>query len=290
MIRIIQFSNRILSKGGIRYMEDINSFADVFEEEYMEESFKESVNKILRSIQDFFKNMIKKFTDFITRRKVKEEFSQAEEIITKKGLKNKKVEVPDIKEMEKLHEDTMNALQKCKTEKDIQKVMYRHEERQQKLRNKGIKVAITAAALLSLSGLIIKNYKKDITKDYNSAKKVITVEGNKQTGEYKKTVSYEKVGKGLEKRLEKENITGLQSGLNRKNPANIYTKEKLKTEQKQAESQAKNDIFSRTMAGAVRTVCINRMRNKTSFIGRGLRALYDLGGHVDRGVTRVKGI
>ena len=290
MTRIIQFSNQILSKGGIRYMEDINSFADVFEEEYMEESFKESVNKIFRSIQDFFKNMIKKFTDFITRRKVKEEFSQAEKIITKKGLKNKKVEVPDIKEMEKLHEDTMNALQKCKTEKDIQKVMYRHEERQQKLRNKGIKVAITAAALLSLSGLIIKNYKKDITKDYNSAKKVITVEGNKQTGEYKKTVSYEKVGKGLEKRLEKENITGLQSGLNRKNPANIYTKEKLKTEQKQAESQAKNDIFSRTMAGAVRTVCINRMRNKTSFIGRGLRALYDLGGHVDRGVTRVKGL
>ena len=290
MTRIIQFSNQILSKGGIRYMEDINSFADVFEEEYMEESFKESVNKILRSIQDFFKNMIKKFTDFITRRKVKEEFLQAEKIITKKGLKNKKVEVPDIKEMEKVHEDTMNALQKCKTEKDIQKVMYRHEERQQKLRNKGIKVAITAAALLSLSGLIIKNYKKDITKDYNSAKKVITVEGNKQTGEYKKTVSYEKVGKGLEKRLEKENITGLQSGLNRKNPANIYTKEKLKTEQKQAESQAKNDIFSRTMAGAVRTVCINRMRNKTSFIGRGLRALYDLGGHADSRVTRVKGL
>ena len=271
-------------------MEDINSFADVFEEGYMEESFKESVNKIFRSIQDFFKNMIKKFTDFITRRKVKEEFSQAEEIITKKGLKNKKVEVPDIKEMEKLHEDTMNALQKCKTEKDIQKVMYRHEERQQKLRNKGIKVAITAAALLSLSGLIIKNYKKDITKDYNSAKKVITVEGNKQTGEYKKTVSYEKVGKGLEKRLEKENITGLQSGLNRKNPANIYTKEKLKTEQKQAESQAKNDNFSKTMAGAVRKVCINRMRNKTSFIGRGLRALYDLGGYVHSGATRVKGI
>lgn len=290
MIRIIQFSNQILSKGGIRYMEDINSFADVFEEEYMEESFKESVNKILRSIQDFFKNMIKKFTDFITRRKVKEEFLQAEKIITKKGLKNKKVEVPDIKEMEKVHEDTMNALQKCKTEKDIQKVMYRHEERQQKLRNKGIKVAITAATLLTLSGLIIKNYKKDISKDYNSAKKVITVEGNKQTGEYKKTVTYEKVGKGLEKRLEKENITGLQSGRNRKNPANDYTKEKLKTEQKQTESQAKNDIFSRTMAGAVRTVCINRMRNKTSFIGRGLRALYDLGGHVDRGVTRVKGI
>ena len=290
MTRIIQFSNQILSKGGIRYMEDINSFADVFEEEYMEESFKESVNKILRSIQDFFKNMIKKFTDFITRRKVKEEFSQAEQIITKKGLKNKKVEVPDIKEMEKVHEDTMNALQKCKTEKDIQKVMYRHEERQQKLRNKGIKVAITAAALLSLSGLIIKNYKKDISKDYNSAKKVITVEGNKQTGEYKKTVTYEKVGKGLEKRLEKENTTGLQSSLIRKNPANTYTKEKLKTEQKQAEIQAKNDKFNRTMAGAVRKVCINRMRNKTSFIGRGLRALYDLGGYVDSGVTRVKGL
>lgn len=290
MTRIIQFSNQILSKGGIRYMEDINSFSDVFEEEYVEESFKESVNNILRSIQDFFKNMIKKFTDFITRRKLKEEFSQAEQIITKKGLKNKKVEVPDIKEMEKVHEDTMNALQKCKTEKDIQKVMYRHEERQQKLRNKGIKVAMTAAVLLTLSGLIIKNYKKDITKDYNSAKKVITVEGNKQTGEYKKTVSYEKVGKGLEKRLEKENTTGLQSSLIRKNPANTYTKEKLKTEQKQAEIQAKNDNFSRTMAGAVRTVCINRMRNKTSFIGRGLRALYDLGGHVDRGVTRVKGL
>lgn len=290
MTRIIQFSNQILSKGGIRYMQDINSFSDVFEEEYMEESFKESVNKILRSIQDFFKNMIKKFTDFVTRRKLKEEFSQAEQIITKKGLKNKKVEVPDIKEMEKVHEDTMNALQKCKTEKDIQKVMYRHEERQQKLRNKGIKVAITAAVLLTLSGLIIKNYKKDISKDYNSAKKVITVEGNKQTGEYKKTVSYEKVGKGLEKRLEKENTTGLQSSLIRKNPANTYTKEKLKTEQKQAEIQAKNDNFSRTMAGAVRTVCINRMRNKTSFIGRGLRALYDLGGHVDRGVTRVKGL
>ena len=290
MTRIIQFSNQILSKGGIRYMEDINSFSDVFEEEYVEESFKESVNNILRSIQDFFKNMIKKFTDFITRRKLKEEFSQAEQIITKKGLKNKKVEVPDIKEMEKVHEDTMNALQKCKTEKDIQKVMYRHEERQQKLRNKGIKVAITAAVLLTLSGLIIKNYKKDISKDYNSAKKVITVEGNKQTGEYKKTVSYEKVGKGLEKRLEKENTTGLQSSLIRKNPANTYTKEKLKTEQKQAEIQAKNDNFSRTMAGAVRTVCINRMRNKTSFIGRGLRALYDLGGHVDRGVTRVKGL
>ena len=290
MTRIIQFSNQILSKGGIRYMEDINSFSDVFEEEYMEESFKESVNKILRSIQDFFKNMIKKFTDFITRRKVKEEFSQAEQIITKKGLKNKKVEVPDIKEMEKVHEDTMNALQKCKTEKDIQKVMYRHEERQQKLRNKGIKVAITAATLLTLSGLIIKNYKKDISKDYNSAKKVITVEGNKQTGEYKKTVTYEKVGKGLEKRLEKENITGLQSSLIRKNPANTYTKEKLKTEQKQAEIQAKNDKFNRTMAGAVRKVCINRMRNKTSFIGRGLRALYDLGGYVDSGVTRVKGL
>lgn len=271
-------------------MENINSFSDVFEEEYMEESFKESVNKILRSIQDFFKNMIKKFTDFITRRKLKEEFSQAEKIITKKGLKNKKVEVPDIKEMEKVHEDTMNALQKCKTEKDIQKVMYRHEERQQKLRNKGMKVAITAAVLLTLSGLIIKNYKKDISKDYNSAKKVITVEGNKQTGEYKKTVTYEKVGKGLEKRLEKENTTGLQSSLIRKNPANTYTKEKLKTEQKQAEIQAKNDNFSRTMAGAVRKVCINRMRNKTSFIGRGLRALYDLGGHVDRDVTRVKGL
>ena len=290
MTRIIQFSNQILSKGGIRYMQDINSFADVFEEGYMEESFKESVNKILRSIQDFFKNMIKKFTDFITRRKLKEEFSQAEKIITKKGLKNKKVEVPNIKEMEKVHEDTMNALQKCKTEKDIQKVMYRHEERQQKLRNKGIKVAITAAVLLTLSGLIIKNYKKDISKDYNSAKKVITVEGNKQTGEYKKTVTYEKVGKGLEKRLEKENTTGLQSSLIRKNPANTYTKEKLKTEQKQAEIQAKNDNFSRTMAGAVRKVCINRMRNKTSFIGRGLRALYDLGGYVDSGVTRVKGI
>lgn len=290
MTRIIQFSNQILSKGGIRYMEDINSFSDVFEEEYMEESFKESVNKILRSIQDFFKNMIKKFTDFITRRKLKEEFSQAEQIITKKGLKNKKVEVPDIKEMEKVHEDTMNALQKCKTEKDIQKVMYRHEERQQKLRNKGMKVAITAAVLLTLSGLIIKNYKKDISKDYNSAKKVITVEGNKQTGEYKKTVTYEKVGKGLEKRLEKENTTGLQSSLIRKNPANTYTKEKLKTEQKQAEIQAKNDNFSRTMAGAVRKVCINRMRNKTSFIGRGLRALYDLGGYVDSRVTRVKGL
>lgn len=290
MTRIIQFSNQILSKGGIRYMEDINSFSDVFEEEYMEESFKESVNKILRSIQDFFKNMIKKFTDFITRRKLKEEFSQAEKIITKKGLKNKKVEVPNIKEMEKVHEDTMNALQKCKTEKDIQKVMYRHEERQQKLRNKGMKVAITAAVLLTLSGLIIKNYKKDISKDYNSAKKVITVEGNKQTGEYKKTVTYEKVGKGLEKRLEKENTTGLQSSLIRKNPANTYTKEKLKTEQKQAEIQEKNDNFRRTMAGAVRKVCINRMRNKTSFIGRGLRALYDLGGYVDSRVTRVKGL
>lgn len=68
-------------------MEDINSFADVFEEEYMEESFKESVNKILRSIQDFFKNMIKKFTDFITRRKVKEEFSQAEKNHYKKRIK-----------------------------------------------------------------------------------------------------------------------------------------------------------------------------------------------------------
>lgn len=290
MTRIIQFSNQILSKGGIRYMEDINSFADVFEEEYMEESFKESVNKILRSIQDFFKNMIKKFTDFITRRKVKEEFSQAEQIITKKGLKNKKVEVPDIKEMEKVHEDTMNALQKCKTEKDIQKVMYRHEERQQKLRNKGIKVAITAATLLTLSGLIIKNYKKDISKDYNSAKKVITVEGNKQTGEYKKTVTYEKVGKGLEKRLEKENTTGLQSSLIRKNPANTYTKEKLKTEQKQAEIQAKNDNFRRTMAGAVRKVCVDRMKNRTSFLGRGLRTLYSLGGYVDNGVTRVKGL
>ena len=290
MTRIIQFSNQILSKGGIRYMQDINSFANVFEEEYMEESFKESVNNILRSIQDFFKNIIKKFTDLITRLKLKEEFSQAEQIITKKGLKNKKVEVPNIKEMEKVHEDTMNALQKCKTEKDIQKVMYRHEERQQKLRNKGIKVAITAAVLLTLSGLIIKNYKKDISKDYNSAKKVITVEGNKQTGEYKKTVTYEKVGKGLEKRLEKENTTGLQSSLIRKNPANTYTKEKLKTEQKQAEIQAKNDNFSRTMAGAVRKVCINRMRNKTSFLGKGLRALYHLGGYVDSGVTRVKGL
>lgn len=271
-------------------MEDINSFADVFEEEYMEESFKESANKILRSIQDFFKNMIKKFTDFITRRKLKEEFSQAEEVITKKGLKNKKVEVPNIKEMEKVHEDTMNALQKCKTEKDIQKVMYRHEERQQKLRNKGIKVAITAAVLLTLSGLIIKNYKKDISKDYNSAKKVITVEGNKQTGEYKKTVTYEKVGKGLEKRLEKENTTGLQSSLIRKNPANTYTKEKLKTEQKQAEIQAKNDNFRRTMAGAVRKVCVDRMKNRTSFLGRGLRTLYSLGEYVDSGVTRVKGL
>ena len=55
MTRTIQFSNQILSKGGIRYMQDINSFADVFEEGYMEESFKESVNKILRSIQDFLK-------------------------------------------------------------------------------------------------------------------------------------------------------------------------------------------------------------------------------------------
>lgn len=99
-----------------------------------------------------------------------------------------------------------------------------------------------------------------------------------------------KGGKGLEKRLEKENATGLQSSLIRKNPANTYTKEKLKNEQKQAESRAKNDNFSRTMAGAVRKVCINRMRNKTSFIGRGLRALYDLGGHADSRVTRVKGL
>lgn len=290
MTRIIQFSNQILSKGGIRYMEDINSFADVFEEEYMEESFKESVNKILRSIQDFFKNMNKKFTDFITRRKVKEEFLQAEKIITKKGLKNKKVEVPDIKEMEKVHEDTMNALQKCKTEKDIQKVMYRHEERQQKLRNKGIKVAITAAVLLTLSGLIIKNYKKDISKDYNSAKKIITVKGNKQTGEYEKTMTYETIGKGLEKSIKKENTTGLQSSILRKNPASSYEKEKLKTEVKQTEIQSKQDGFSTSVSNAIRKVCVDRMKNRTSFLGRGLRALYSLGGHVDSGVTRVKGL
>ena len=46
-------------------MEDINSFADVFEEEYVEESFKDNVNKILRSIQDFFKNMIKNQFDAV---------------------------------------------------------------------------------------------------------------------------------------------------------------------------------------------------------------------------------
>ena len=196
------------------YMEDV-SVTSYICADYIEEAVSDVLGGIISKVRAFFAKMVEKFSNFIHKKAIKAKIENAKQMVAKTGIGKKKTTTIDYKKLSKLQQSTIDALGKCKSEDDVDRVMDEYSKRRKALLAKTAAVTVSVMALLTGAAVLIKNHSKGmgslLKKAEGSLKKVFGAISAKFPKKEKAVDGEEKKKDGLLKRL----LNKIASGSNK---------------------------------------------------------------------------
>lgn len=196
------------------FMEDV-SVTSYICSDYIEESVSDVLGGIISKVRAFFTKMVEKFSNFIHKKAIKAKIENAKQMVAKTGIGKKKTTTIDYKKLSKLQQSTIDALGKCKSEDDVDRVMDEYSKRRKALLAKTAAVTVSVMALLTGAAVLIKNHSKGmgslLKKAEGSLKKVFGAISAKFPKKEKAVDGEEKKKDGLLKRL----LNKIASGSNK---------------------------------------------------------------------------
>ena len=196
------------------FMEDV-SVTSYICSDYIEESVSDVLGGIISKVRAFFAKMVEKFSNFIHKKAIKAKIENAKQMVAKIGIGKKKTTTIDYKKLSKLQQSTIDALGKCKSEDDVDRVMDEYSKRRKALLAKTAAVTVSVMALLTGAAVLIKNHSKGmgslLKKAEGSLKKVFGAISAKFPKKEKAVDGEEKKKDGLLKRL----LNKIASGSNK---------------------------------------------------------------------------
>lgn len=196
------------------FMEDV-SVTSYICSDYIEESVSDVLGGIISKVRAFFTKMVEKFSNFIHKKAIKAKIENAKQMVAKTGIGKKKTTTIDYKKLSKLQQSTIDALGKCKSEDDVDRVMDEYSKRRKTLLAKTAAVTVSVMALLTGAAVLIKNHSKGmgslLKKAEGSLKKVFGAISAKFPKKEKAVDGEEKKKDGLLKRL----LNKIASGSNK---------------------------------------------------------------------------
>lgn len=196
------------------FMEDV-SVTSYICSDYIEESVSDVLGGIISKVRAFFTKMVEKFSNFIHKKAIKAKIENAKQMVAKTGIGKKKTTTIDYKKLSKLQQSTIDALGKCKSEDDVDRVMDEYSKRRKALLAKTAAVTVSVMALLTGAAVLIKNHSKGmgslLKKAEGSLKKVFGAVSAKFPKKEKAVDGEEKKKDGLLKRL----LNKIASGSNK---------------------------------------------------------------------------
>lgn len=186
------------------FMEDV-SITSYICSDYIEESVSDVLGGIISKVRAFFSKMVEKFSNFIHKKAIKAKIENAKQMVAKSGIGKKKTTTIDYKKLSKLQQSTIDALGKCKSEDDVDRVMDEYIKRRKALLAKTAAVTVSVMALLTGAAVLIKNHSKGmgslLKKAEGSLKKVFGAISSKFPKKEKAVDGEEKKSKNIFKRL-----------------------------------------------------------------------------------------
>ncbi len=186
------------------FMEDV-SITSYICSDYIEESVSDVLGSIISKVRAFFSKMVEKFSNFIHKKAIKAKIENAKQMVAKSGIGKKKTTTIDYKKLSKLQQSTIDALGKCKSEDDVDRVMDEYSKRRKALLAKTAAVTVSVMALLTGAAVLIKNHSKGmgslLKKAEGSLKKVFGAISSKFPKKEKAVDGEEKKSKNIFKRL-----------------------------------------------------------------------------------------
>lgn len=143
------------------FMEDV-SVTSYICSDYIEESVSDVLGGIISKVRAFFAKMVEKFSNFIHKKAIKTKIENAKKMVAKSGIGKKKTTTIDYKKLSKLQQSTIDALGKCKSGDDVDRVMEEYSRRRKALLAKTAAVTVSVMALLTGAAVLIKNHSKGI--------------------------------------------------------------------------------------------------------------------------------
>ena len=193
------------------FMEDV-SVTSYICSDYIEESVSDVLGGIISKVRAFFTKMVEKFSNFIHKKAIKAKIENAKQMVAKTGIGKKKTTTIDYKKLSKLQQSTIDALGKCKSEDDVDRVMDEYSKRRKALLAKTAAVTVSVMALLTGAAVLIKNHSKGmgslLKKAEGSLKKVFGAISAKFPKKEKAVDGEEKKKDGLLKRLLNKIVSG----------------------------------------------------------------------------------
>lgn len=186
------------------FMEDVIITSYICSD-YIEESVSDVLGGIISKVRAFFSKMVEKFSNFIHKKAIKAKIENAKQMVAKSGIGKKKTTTIDYKKLSKLQQSTIDALGKCKSEDDVDRVMDEYSKRRKALLAKTAAVTVSVMALLTGAAVLIKNHSKGmgslLKKAEGSLKKVFGAISSKFPKKEKAVDGEEKKSKNIFKRL-----------------------------------------------------------------------------------------
>lgn len=193
------------------FMEDV-SVTSYICSDYIEESVSDVLGGVISKVRVFFAKMVEKFSNFIHKKAIKSKIENAKQMVAKSGIGKKKTTTIDYKKLSKLQQSTIDALGKCKSEEDVDRVMDEYSKRRKALLAKTAAVTVSVMALLTGAAVLIKNHSKGmgslLKKAEGSLKKVFGAISAKFPKKEKAVDGEEKKKDGLLKRLLNKIVSG----------------------------------------------------------------------------------
>lgn len=141
------------------FMEDV-SVTSYICSDYIEESVSDVLGGIISKVRAFFAKIVEKFSNFIHKKAIKAKIENAKQMVAKSGIGKKKTTTIDYKKLSKLQQSTIDALGKCKSEDDVDRVMDEYSKRRKALLAKTAAVTVSVMALLTGAAVLTKNHSK----------------------------------------------------------------------------------------------------------------------------------
>ena len=186
------------------FMEDV-SVTSYICSDYIEESVSDVLGGIISKVRAFFAKIVEKFSNFIHKKAIKAKIENAKQMVAKSGIGKKKTTTIDYKKLSKLQQSTIDALGKCKSEDDVDRVMDEYAKRRKALLAKTAAVTVSVMALLTGAAVLTKNHSKGmgslLKRAEGSLKKVFGAISSKFPKKGKAVDGEEKKSKNIFKRL-----------------------------------------------------------------------------------------
>ena len=186
------------------FMEDV-SVTSYICSDYIEESVSDVLGGIISKVRAFFAKIVEKFSNFIHKKAIKAKIENAKQMVAKSGIGKKKTTTIDYKKLSKLQQSTIDALGKCKSEDDVDRVMDEYSKRRKALLAKTAAVTVSVMALLTGAAVLTKNHSKGmgslLKRAEGSLKKVFGAISSKFPKKGKAVDGEEKKSKNIFKRL-----------------------------------------------------------------------------------------